>query len=362
MNIDFSLERWSKVRETYKLWWEGKLNRPIIPVELTGRDPGRKMPEVPVLTQATCSDFSFSAKQIVDRLDYELSRKVYVGDAFPFINLDCFGPGVAAAFLGASLDNSTGRVWFHPQKELHIKDMHFEYDPNNIWLKRVKDICYVAVEKWQGMVLVGMPDLGGTLDILSTFRPGEELLYDLYDYQEEVKRITWEIHELWHRFYTEINSMLRPVNPGYSDWSTVYSYKPSYILQCDFSYMISPEMFDEFVRPELEADCRRLDRSIYHLDGKGQIPHLDSLLKIKELSGVQWVPGDGTPDHKHWSELFQKIHAAGKKIQINYGGFDCIDAVTEFIKEPGFIQHSNMSFSIDKVEQIKKKLYKYEIE
>ncbi len=47
------------------------------------------------------------------------------------------------------------------------------------------------------------------------------------------------------------NNVLQPHNPGYSDWAGIYSDLPSYVPQCDFSYMIGPDMFDTFVKPEL---------------------------------------------------------------------------------------------------------------
>jgi hypothetical protein len=330
MPIDFSAERWKKIQETYKQWWAGDLGRPIMPVVLIGRDPGRARPDVPLLSQATCADLTIPAEDIIDRIDYELSTLVYLGDAFPFFNMDCFGPGVMTSFLGARLDNSSGQVWFFPPNDRPITEIHFEYDPDSIWLRRIKEICAAGMERWQGQVLIGMTDLGGNLDILSVFRPAERLLLDLYDHPKEVKRLTWEAHELWHRFFDELNDVLQPINPGYSDWSGIYSDRTSYMLQSDFCYMISPGMFDEFVKPELEATCERLSHKFYHLDGIGQLPHLDSLLTIENLDGVQWVPGDGKPDCAHWPEVYQKIHVAGKKIQV-LGGFDVVDAVIEQI-------------------------------
>ena len=190
--------------------------------------------------------------------------------------------------LGAQLDNSSGQVWFWPPEDLPIQEIHLEYDPENFWLKRIKDICAEGMERWQGQVLVGMTDLGGNLDIPATFRTTEKLLMDLIDHPEEVERLTWEAHECWHKAYAAINEVLQPVNPGYSDWSGIYSDRPSYMLQCDFSYMISPKMFGRFVLPELQATCKRLSRSFYHLDGIGQIPHLDQILSIPELDGVQY--------------------------------------------------------------------------
>jgi len=317
MAIDFTPERWASVKETYSRWWAGGLNRPVVELVLNGRDPGRPQPKAPVLTQATCADFSIPAADLIDRLDYELSKKVYLGDSFPMVNMDSFGPGVVAAFLGAQIDSSTGAVWFHPPSDISIEDLHFSYDPGNIWLRRIKEICAAAMDRWQGQVLVGMTDLGGTLDILSSFRPSEKLPMDLIDSPEEVKRLVGEIHELWHRFRAEIDDVLQPVNPGYTSWCQIYSDKPFYICQSDFSFMISADMFREFVRDELDACTRRLPRSFYHCDGAGQLPHLDMLLAMDHLDGVQWEPGEGALGFEHWIDVYKKIFSAGKKTQLH---------------------------------------------
>lgn len=327
MPINFNEDRWEKVKENYALWWEGKLDRPIVSFTLNKKHRGHASSNIPLLSQQTCTDFSYTPEQIVDRLDYELSTKEYIGDAFPWVNLDSFGPGIVAAFCGAVLDNSSGGVWFFPPDDLpDITELHFTYDPNNKWLCRIKDICAAAMKRWKGNVLVGMPDLGGTLDILASFRTTEQLLFDLYDYPEDVKRLTNEINTLWLKYYEEINSVLQPVNPGHTNWSGIYSDKPSYILQSDFSYMISTPMFEEFSKPDLVSLCNSLENVTYHLDGVGELPHLDSLLQIDKLKCVQWVPGDGKPDNKHWPEVYQKIHAAGKKIQL-YGSLDSLETV-----------------------------------
>jgi 5-methyltetrahydrofolate--homocysteine methyltransferase len=362
MPIDFTPERWEQLRTTYRQWWAGELDRPLIPIELVGRDPGRPQPDAPLLSQETCTDLSYSPEQLIDRIDYELSRKVYLGDAFPWVNMDVFGPGVAAAFMGARLDNSTGRVWFWPPHENQpIEEIHLAYDPENPWLKRLKEICAAAMERWQGQVLMGMTDLGGNLDIPATFVTTQAMLMELYDHPEEVVRLTWEAHECWHRFYAEINAILQPTNPGYSDWSGIYSEQPSYMLQCDFAYMIGPQMFEQFVLPELQATCKRLPRSFYHLDGIGQIHHLDLLLTIPELDGVQWIPGDGKPNCAHWPDLYRKIHAAGKKIQIINGGFVAVEAVMAQVGSAKGIQYHVESVPIEAEVEIRAGLARFGI-
>ena len=111
---------------------------------------------------------------------------------------------------------------------------------------------------------MGMPDLGGIMDIVATLRGSENLLYDLYDEPEEVKRVSREIQELWLRYYKELNENLQPVNPGYSDWSGPYCREPSYVVQCDFSYMISPDMFREFVADDLTQLCTLLPHCLLY--------------------------------------------------------------------------------------------------
>jgi len=331
MPIEFGPDRWATVKESYRRWWAGELQRPILHLVLQGRDPGRPQPNAPILSQATCADLSIPAEALVDRLDYELSKCVLLGDAYPVIGMDCFGPGVAAAFLGARLDNSSGRVWFYPPRDIPIEDIHLSYDPDNLWLRRIKGMCAAAMERWQGTVLMNMTDLGGPMDILSTFRPSENLLMDLIDSPGEVKRLMGEIHGLWRRFYDEINAVLQPVNPGYGTWCGIFSDQPYYIHQCDFCYMISPEMFREFVRDDLEASTREMPRSFYHLDGRGQLAHLDMILSMENLDGVQWVPGAGAQDMDHWVEVYRRIFAAGKKTQLAGE----MDAARNVIREAG---------------------------
>lgn len=361
--IDFDKARWECVGRINRLWWEKHLDRPIIPVAFIKERGDRPCPEVPLLSQSNWNDFLISPEAFIDRLDYEYSRYVFAGDSFPYLNLHCFGPGVAAAFLGSAVDVHTGMTWFRPKIDLNVTELEFEYDPNNVYLKRVKDICKAAVDRWGSNVLVSMPDLGGNLDMLSTFRPGERLLLDLYDYPEKVKELTFKLHDLWHRFYAEIGQILGSGNPLCTDWSSIVSDKPSYVLQCDFCYMIGPAMFDEFVKPELELTCRKLDRTIYHLDGPGQLPHLDSLLEIKDLDAVQWVPGAGSPDVAHWPDVFRKIRNSGKNMQIvnDTIDFDAYDAVIDQLGSGKGVHIRYFEMPIEYEDVVMKWLAKYGI-
>lgn len=313
-NIDFSHSRWQATRETHRRWWEGTLRRPLVNLSIGGRDPGRPEPGLPAHEFASFYDASVAVDAIADRMIYDLECRRFLGDAFPVVTPN-FGPGVVAAFMGLELQNGNGTVWFHQPDDVEIADVVMEFDPDNFWFKRVGDLYRALGERSDGKFHLGMTDLGGNLDILSSFRPSEKLAMDLYDEPEAVKSQSWQAHAMWWKYFDELNAIIQPAHPGYTAWTPFYSETPYYMLQCDFSFMISTPMFEEFVKPEIEATCRKLANPYFHLDGPGILPHLDSLLAIPELKGIQWVAGAGQKPISEWPEVYQRIRAAGKTFQ-----------------------------------------------
>jgi len=115
----------------------------------------------------------------------------------------------------------------------------------------------------------------------------------------------------------------------------MFSGKPFYMLQCDFCYMITLEKFPEFGLPDHAESCRRLDRSFYHLDGKGELPPLPQLLSIPELGGIQWVPGAGETPYYEWIDVYRAVADAGKRIWINIDGdFDSAARLIDAVGRP----------------------------
>ena len=204
--------------------------------------------------------------------------------------------GKLRRLVGGNQSPPAGRSRRPPGEQKEISELHFEFDPHNRWFLRLRELYLTAAAHFRGNALLSMVDLGGVLDILSTFRPGELLLYDLIDEPEQVKRVTKEIEEAWRKIYWELYGAQNAAEYGCTDWSTIYSRSPSYVLQCDFCYMIGTDMFEEFVLHTLQRDCLALTNTLYHLDGEGELRHLDRLLSIPALKAVQWVPGAGKPN------------------------------------------------------------------
>ena len=302
-------------------WWAGELDRPL--VWLVGYDLSTWEGGRPRYHYLSNYPLDTPAEAVIDAYEPVFAAARYYGDAFPawWVN---FGPGIMAGFLGArvhSVSEPQETVWFSPPDGdgadgRFIGELALAYDPDNVWWRRVQDVTRAMVERWGGQLAVGHTDLGGNLDVLASFRGTQGLLFDVVDAPDEVARLVGEITALWLRYYDELDAIIRPACRGATCWSPIWSTGKTYMLQCDFSYMISPEMFGRFVVPDLAACCAHLDHGFYHLDGKGEIPHLDMLLSLPRLRGIQWIPGDGQAPPEEWLPLLKRIRDGGKLCQV----------------------------------------------
>ena len=312
-NLRFSEHDWQRIERDTMAWWEGDLDRPLI--WLAASEPGLNGPAHRFLSNYPPE---MPADQVLDLYQSVLAATHFYGDAFPALWVN-FGPGMLAGFLGAdvhSVSEPSETVWFTPSHQIEIQDLELAYDPDNAWWKRVKDFTQAIVQRWHGQLAVGHTDLGGNLDVLASFRTTEGLLFDVVDRPEQVDRLVRRITALWLRYYDELDAIIRPTCRGTTCWTPIWSTGKTYMMQCDFAYMISSAMFERFVIPDLSACCEHLDHGFYHLDGKGQIAHLDLLLSIPRLRGIQWIPGDGQPPPSQWLPLLKRIRDGGKLCQV----------------------------------------------
>jgi 5-methyltetrahydrofolate--homocysteine methyltransferase len=100
-------------------------------------------------------------------------------------------------------------------------------------------------------------------------------------------------------------------------------------VQCDFGFNISKEHFDEFALPYLREEMDFHDAIEYHLDGPGNITHLESICALEALRVIQWVPGAGDELQRDWTWLFEKIDALGQGLWLSAGSPEAAVALWE---------------------------------
>ena len=329
---DFDNAAWARIEHDWTAWWDGTLDRPLVTLET--HDP------LPGVNWSIYSDFltqfplGTPPGPVIDHLERRLRATRFYCDAFPKTWLN-FGAGIAAAFLGAGASYATNTTWFYPLGVDLLADVEVHFDPSNPWWLWVQDIARHAVERWRGRLAIGHTDLGGNLDILASLRGTQDLLTDLYDAPGEVERLTRAITGVWLRFFREESDVLAHGGAGNPAGRRIGRPARCTCFRAT-SRHISPAMFERYVVPDLEACCASLDYPFYHLDGKGQLRHLDRLLAMPKLRGIQWQPGDGQPLADEWLDVLKRIRDAGKLCQV-YVGCEGVFTIARALGGKGFL-------------------------
>ena len=302
-----------EVIDRYNLWWDNQADDLTIGVGFYTPDVDwDKLPNQKNINDYTAEQF---AKNIVKFN----SNVVYEGDTLPYYNMDCFGPGVLSAYMGARVDNSTGDIWFRTDG-VDLDKLKWEVDYQNQYLTKLIDICDYVYDEVEDEIIIGMTDLGGIIDVLSTFREGENMFFDMMDEPDSVKDAIRQITNRWHEVYDYLNERVYSRLGVYSNWARVFSDVPNYSIQADAVAMLGPNHFDEFVYESLVEQCRRIPRTLYHLDGENAVIHLDKLLGIDDLNAIQWI---SSPQYSMYTDLAMDIYKrtleAGKSVQLKYG-------------------------------------------
>lgn len=328
-----------EVKQRYDSWWEGTNEEPLFyiihPTE--GADPrafagdwmspqctGKwsNWQQELVFGQALEIVHQGGAEgHILEAIDF-LRRYATITDhaaeGYPFL-LPGLGPGCLAAFISDFTQFNGHTIWFElPQPmewdQLLAIDGRTPSPYAELALKAVGTLA----QRLGGTYVIATPDIGTGLDILASLRGANNLLLDTMMCPENIDKLVDVLYELWGNYYEAFSAIVDPVNMGcYAETMRYLSGKPTHISYCDFSAMISPDMFRRWVLPIMEKECERFDgRVVYHLDGPGELAHLDILCGIEKLHAIQWVPGAGNPgglDEK-WYDLYRGIIDSGKKI------------------------------------------------
>ena len=246
---------------------------------------------------------------------WDTENTLYYADAFPSVFTN-FGPGCLSAMVGGRYRWAPHTVWF--ENEPVITDWASAPAPA---LRRDSDMFRLAdalteklMDAGRGRFFTSVTDIGGTYDIIASLRGTQDLLTDLLDYPDEVKAYAAQLRPVWMDYFQHYARRAIARQGGQTCWMPIWSDTPWYPLQCDFSAMLSPEMFEEFVLPDLRWQTERMDRSVYHLDGPGELFHVKHLLSLPRLNAIQWTSGSGAEDiaDERWFGLYEEIQAAGK--------------------------------------------------
>jgi hypothetical protein len=310
---------WAQCQLRYEAFWEGELlDRPLLQVTAPRSGMTARSTDLPA-DEAGLLRWFTDPELVLPRMAEQVAATYYGGDALPVV-MPVSGNLVAilAAYLGCPyrIVPGSGSGWADPVIDNWATRQPLILDTSNPWWQATLRLLQAAADANEGRYLVAIPDLQGDGEIVALLRGTERLALDMVEHPDEVRQADNEVNLAWWEAWRECNRIIASDRQGYVDWLGVWSRLPAVTLECDFACMISTEMFKQVFLPGLERQASWVSRTIFHLDGPGALRHLETLLAIKELTGIQWVPGAGQPSMVEWLPLLQRIQAAGKRLVV----------------------------------------------
>ncbi len=292
-------------------YWQGELiDRPCVAVRAprTGAVPPRR--------SLVCrGDFDFA--RTIAEFETWAAAMSFGGESMPAL-MPNYGPDQWAGFLGARLTlvPEMDTSWAEPLADDWDDLPPLAIDPQNPWWRAITGLTDAAAAVCEGRFLLSTIDTHSNLDCLAALRGPERLATDLVDRPEAVLEALGQLDALYGPVYETLYELGRMGESGTTSWLEMWGPRRTQAVQCDFACMISREHFRRFALPYLEREIARLDHAVYHMDGPGQIRHLDDLLALRRLHTIQWVPGAGQPTAPAWVEMLRTIQKAGKSVQV----------------------------------------------
>ncbi|MFI3214110.1 MAG: hypothetical protein R3Y24_12325 [Eubacteriales bacterium] len=299
------IENWNEIQKHTEAFWNQDYYERC---SISMRGPKEIITPMP--------DYGLSLKEQYTNPDYLFEKAMnrignmnFYGEAIPTASID-FGPAGHAAYFGAVPEYGSS-IWYETGiDEDDIAQVKYQDQFFQEHLQIVKRLGELS----KGKILMAMPDNCGIVDALALIRGNDNLLIDMIDNPEFVSEAIPKIIDVWKKTQDVFFDTLKENSYGGSthDWMQIWCPKRHAQIQCDYSAMISPAMYEEFVLPELIETSKFLDQTTYHLDGQEQIRHLDIILSVDTITNIQWTPVAGQPRTSEFIPVLRKIQESGK--------------------------------------------------
>ena len=352
-------DNWGEAKKNLIKWWNREGMALSIVAERTSPRLIMSKPSKPINLEQCWIDPIYRC----NASEYYMVTHEYLAEAFPYFDTQ-IGPGSLGVILGVKPIYDVETVWYKsciddPERFTGIS---LTTEGNSQLLAHIA-LIDEGLKRSNKRYLVGIPDLIENIDTLAAMRGNSQLLYDLLERPGWVHERLAEINQA---YFTVFNMMFEKVQDedggnafaAFNIWGPGKTAK----LQCDFSAMISPHMFQEFVVPYLSAQCKWLDYSLYHLDGTTALHHLDKLLEVENLNAIEWTPQAGRPGggSQEWYNLYKRIKRGGKGIQaIGVKADELIPLIDAIGPEGLFILLDEPAMGLSEAEELVKKVEPY---
>ncbi|MBN1444731.1 MAG: hypothetical protein JW957_01325 [Candidatus Omnitrophica bacterium] len=304
-----------KLLDSWKSFWEGRTEDDIfIPCRERRNHPAVEWPEVSI--NSALNDYELMALQQFKMCSERISR-----GSGELLDIRCnYGTGILPSVFGARLFIMDEKMNTLPttmplrggEKEIaSLLEKGIPSIRQGLGIKvfecaeKFVDIMrnYPKIKKY---VRIFHPDLQGPMDVCELLH-GSSIFISLIDKTDLVHRILNLITETYIAFLNEWAKLV-PFRDGYStQWAMLH--KGNIFLRDDSAMNLSPEMFEEFIKPYDEKLLAVFDGGGIHFCGRGD-HYIEKASKIEKLYAINM----SQPHYNDMEKILKNTVDVGIKI------------------------------------------------
>jgi hypothetical protein len=249
-----------------------------------------------------------------------------------------------AAFCGAPLEFDDRTSWAKPVLDDWTPETiaRLRLDTDGFYFRKAIELTDACIEAARGKFIVAHTSLNAGADALAALRGTERLCLDLAERPDDVKALLERITDDFLAAYDAFHVKLAAAGMPSSGWIPGTCRGRFRISTCDFSCLISERMFEDLFIPSIERVAASMDRTIYHMDGRRALRHLDRLMDIPDIHAFQWVPDPGIEDWRRWVDVYRRIQRRGKSFTVAVPAADVEELTTALRPEGAWLTVSGV--------------------
>jgi hypothetical protein len=306
---------WPEAQRRLTAWWNReRLDRPCIAV----RAPQNVACPTPVPTPVNDEARWLDPAYRMALARRELESTWWGGEAVP----SCLQLAGWMNCLGGTPHFAPDTIWFETRTVDFTHPSPFRHDHQHEWGGKFRTLMLALCDAaghddFLVGSMLGLP----ANDLISMHMGTQDFMFALVDQADWMAEaiLTGARDQL--RTCQELQVLLRAQGHEYwygnAGWMALWAPEPFLSTQSDVSCMLSPEMFDRFVVPELDIYGQAHNAVWYHLDGGNAKQHLPRLLSLPYMRVIQYVPAPCEPPNGPGHlEMYKQIQAAGRIVHI----------------------------------------------
>ena len=255
----------------------------------------------------------------LNQIDNFLEGTCFFGDAMPMaslmVGLDITNTAVLA---GGDYDySSTGHFIDFKAGSFDLEQPVPNFTPDHPLAVSLKHCYETIIPHVRDRAFVNTPMTLDALSSLYGLRGSRTFLLDLVQNKDLVKQRVKEMTAAYLAFYDYFYDFL--VQNGYGEsgsWYQVLCEGKFESVRCDFSVMLSQEMFCEFVVPELIQVCDHTNHSLFNMCSVRHARFIYDLAAISSLDGIFWNPEPYLEGIRDYLPELEKIKNQGMLLEI----------------------------------------------